>query len=205
MKIIFDLDGTLICSKKRLYELFCNLLDSRKLSFKCYWDLKLNGYRNQDILRSKFDYSEEQMKIFVNNWMQRIEDNYYLEMDTAFEGLREFLEQISINNQIYICTARQSEKQTINQLKTLGILAFFEGVFVTEQRVTKTELLLNSDIVFNENDWFVGDTGHDINTGKQLGMKTCAVLSGFMNEFTLKSYEPNRIIDNVTLLDVRND
>ena len=204
MKIIFDLDGTLICSKKRLYELFCNLLDSRKLNFKYYWDLKLNGYRNQDILKSKFGYSEDQIKIFVNNWMKNIEADHYLEMDTAFAGLHGFLEKISINNQIYICTARQSVQQTMNQLKDLDILDFFDDVFITEQRVTKTKLLLNSNLVFSESDWFIGDTGHDITTGKQLGIQTCAVLSGFMNESALKSYKPDRIIDNVTLMDVKN-
>lgn len=202
MKIIFDLDGTLICSKKRLYELFCDLTKSRELSFSGYWGFKFRGYSNQDILKNEFDYPEEKIKKFITLWMNKIEDSYYLEMDTVIEGLKEFLEKISINNQLYICTARQSIAQVNTQLKNLAILEFFEDVFVTEQYSTKTELLLNSGIAFSKNDWFVGDTGHDIKTGQQLGMKTCAVLSGFMSESALKGYEPDSIINNVTLLDV---
>lgn len=200
MKIIFDLDGTLICSKKRLYELFCDLTNSRELSFSDYWDFKFNGYSNQDILKNEFNYPEEKINRFVTRWMDKIEDSYYLEMDTVIEGLQGFLEEISINNQLYICTARQSVAQVKNQLKKLAILEFFEDVFVTEQRFTKTELLLKSGMVFSENDWFVGDTGHDIRTGRQLGIKTCAVLSGFMSESALLTYEPNKIFKNLTLM-----
>lgn len=202
MKIIFDLDGTLICSKKRLYELFCDLLDNRSLNFNDYWNFKFKGYSNQDILKKKFGYPDEQIKIFVKNWMKKIEDSYYLEMDTAIDGVHDFLEQISTNNRLYVCTARQSVKKTIYQLKCLDIIDFFEEVFVTEQHLTKAELLLNSRVFFNKNDWFVGDTGHDVITGKQLDIQTCAVLSGFMSESALKSYMPDLIIDNVTLLDV---
>ncbi len=202
MKIIFDLDGTLICSKKRLYELFCDLINSRELSFSDYWEFKFSGCSNQDILKNVFDYPEEKINKFFTLWMDKIEDSYYLEMDTVIEGLQEFLEKVSINNQLYICTARQSVVQVKAQLKNLAILEFFEDIFVTEQCSTKTELLLNSGMVFSENDWFVGDTGHDIKTGQQLGIKTCAVLSGFMSESALKGYEPDSIINNVTLLDV---
>lgn len=200
MKIIFDLDGTLICSKKRLYELFCDLTNSRELSFSDYWEFKFSGCSNQDILKNEFDYPEEKINKFVTLWMNKIEDSYYLEMDTVIEGLKEFLEKISINNQLYICTARQSVVQVKAQLKSLTILEFFEEIFVTEQRFTKTELLLNSGIAFSKNDWFVGDTGHDIKTGQQLGMKTCAVLSGFMSETALLAYGPNKIFKNLTLM-----
>ena len=198
MKIIFDLDGTLICSKKRLHELFCDLANNRNLSFSDYWDFKFSGYSNQDILKNKFGYSEEKINRFVTLWMDKIEENYYLEMDAPVAGLQSFLEKINVNNQLYICTARQSATQVKNQLKKLSISEFFEEVFVTEQRFTKTELLLNSGVTFSENDWFVGDTGHDIKTGQQLGIKTCALLSGFMPESALKTYSPSIVLSDVT-------
>lgn len=200
MKIVFDLDGTLICSKKRLHELFCDLINSRILSFSAYWDFKFNNYSNQDILKKEFNYSEEKISQFVTSWMNRIEDSYYLEMDTPIEGLESFLKKISKSNQLYICTARQSVAQVTNQLKNLSILDFFEDIFVTEQKLTKADLLINSGIKFSKEDWFIGDTGHDINTGKQLGIKTCAVLSGFMSEAVLLSYKPNKIIESIVLM-----
>ena len=198
MKIVFDLDGTLICSKKRLHELFCDLVGSRELSFKSYWDLKFSGNSNQNILKNQFNYSGEEIDIFTKKWMSKIEDDYYLEMDRPIEGLQGFLQEASKKNQLYVCTARQSTSQAIKQLKELLVLDLFQDIFVTEQKYTKLELLLNSGIIFSKKDWSIGDTGHDIGTGKKLGIQTCAVLSGFMSETALKAYSPDLIVNNIT-------
>jgi phosphoglycolate phosphatase len=200
MKLIFDLDGTLICSKKRLHELFCDLVGNRELSFNTYWELKFDRNSNQDILRNRFDYSDEKVDVFVADWMSKIESDYYLNMDSPIEGLQNFLQEVGKNNQLYVCTARQSVSQVTKQLKEFSVLDLFHDIFVTEQKYSKIELLINSGIVFSSDDWFIGDTGHDINTGKQLGVQTCAVLSGFMSEEVLKTYLPDTIIANTTCI-----
>ena len=43
----------------------------------------------------------------------------------------------------------------------------------------------------------MGDTGEDIRVGKALKIKTCAVLSGFMNEKKLLGYNPDVIRSSV--------
>ena len=201
MKIIFDLDGTLICSKKRLYELFCNLIQSRDLSFSDYWNLKYIGNSNQDILRERFDYTKAEISNFVNGWMKKIESDYYLEMDTLIDGTIEFLERIIQNNSLYICTARQSTGQVEKQLESLSISKYFENIFVTEQKNSKAELLKNSGLKFTKHDWIIGDTGHDIITGKEIGINTCAVLSGFMSLDALIGYSPDIIVANIAKID----
>lgn len=201
MKIIFDLDGTLICSKKRLYELFCNLIQSRDLSFSDYWNLKYIGNSNQDILRERFDYTKAEISNFVKGWMKKIESDYYLEMDTLIDGTIEFLERIIQNNSLYICTARQSTCQVAKQLESLSISKYFENIFVTEQKNSKAELLKNSGLKFTKHDWIIGDTGHDIITGKEIGINTCAVLSGFMSLDALIGYSPDIIVANIAKID----
>ncbi len=202
MKIVFDLDGTLLCSKRRLHELFCDLVGTKEINFERYWELKFLGNTNQDILRDKFQYSEHEVAFFVKNWMDNIEQDKYLEMDTLIEGVKDLLVEISKSNELYICTARQSYTQVIKQLNKLRILDFFKEVFVTNQKITKKELLINSDLKFFKEDLFVGDTGHDIITGKELEMKTCAVLSGFMSKDRLELYSPDFIVKDVTKLGV---
>jgi phosphoglycolate phosphatase len=198
MKIIFDLDGTIICSKKKLYELFSDLIESRQLSFSDYWDLKFSRKSNQNILKSKFNYSDNEIEYFVNNWMKLIEDDKYLKMDTLIDGVKDFLTGVSQNNELYICSARQSIQQVEKQLKRLSIFHFFQDIFVTEQKCSKKDLLVNKNLRLDKRDWIVGDTGHDIITGKELGIKTCAVLSGFTSRNVLVSYFPDIVIQNVT-------
>lgn len=132
--------------------------------------------------------------------MRLIESDHYLEMDTLTEGAAVFLEEVRQEHSLYICTARQSKPQVTKQLTNLSILHFFKDVFVTEQKHTKAELLKKSDIEFSKEDWMIGDTGHDVMTGKELGISTCAVLSGFMSETALLAYGPNKIFKNLTLM-----
>ena len=202
MKIIFDLDGTLICSKKRLHALFCDLVKTDKLSFDAYWNLKFSGHTNQEILKNKFGYSADEVELFVEHWMLNIESNQYLDMDSLIVGVDKFLCEMNKINELYVCTARQSAPQVIEQLKKLGILDFFKKIFVTEQIKSKKQLLIDSGLVFSSQDCFVGDTGHDIMTGKELGMVTFAVLSGFMSEAKLQLYSPDHIVNDITVLDI---
>lgn len=202
MNLVFDLDGTLICSKKRLYELFCDLSERRDLTFSEYWQLKFIGKSNQNILNENFGCTNSVIEKFVSDWMRLIESDRYLEMDTLIDGVVTFLEKVSQEHSLYICTARQSVSQVNKQLEILSILHFFDDVFVTEQKYTKAELLKKSSIKFNKEDWMIGDTGHDIITGKEITIKTCAVVSGFMSEEKLLNYAPDILINNVTLLSV---
>jgi phosphoglycolate phosphatase len=202
MNIVFDLDGTLICSKKRLHELFCDLVKNRKLSFSEYWNLKFSGNSNQAILKEKFGYSEVEITKFMTDWMSLIETDYYLEMDKLIDGMMEFLKRAKKKHTLYVCTARQSVQQVNKQLSSLAIDCYFTEVFVTEQKLTKIELLKENKIKFSKYDWMVGDTGHDIMAGKEIGIQTCAVLSGFMDEKSLVKYKPDLILNNATLLSV---
>ncbi|MBK8521169.1 MAG: HAD hydrolase-like protein [Chitinophagaceae bacterium] len=74
---------------------------------------------------------------------------------------------------------------------------------ITGQKTEKDELIKKS-IVTNATDWFVGDTGKDVQTGKSLGIKTAAVLSGFLNKEKLREYEPDIIIDTILEFEPNN-
>jgi phosphoglycolate phosphatase len=63
---------------------------------------------------------------------------------------------------------------------------------VTEQRSSETGADRRSHA-----DWLLGDTGHDINVGKALGLHTCAVLSGFLSHASLLPYGAECILASV--------
>jgi len=197
MNIIFDLDGTLIDSKPRLYYLFKKLVPISDLTFDEYWDLKSNKNGHQEILSSKYSYSDKMFQEFSNTWMNQIETKQWLDYDKPFLGLTEYLMNLKKNNcSLYIATARQSEVNTLKQIDSFGWNEIFEKVLVTQQKSDKFELIKN-EIKLSKEDWLVGDTGKDIETGKKLGINTVAVLSGFLNRESLLLYNPDKIIDNV--------
>lgn len=198
MNVIFDLDGTLSCCKQRIYSLFDNLVKESDISFESYWNLKYACLTNEDILRRYFCYSEQKIEEFNQKWFDLIETESFLRKDILFENVIPFLEEWSQKSNLYLCTARQFKHSTLHQLENFGILPFFKDILITEQKKTKSELIADAVKDLSVNDWIIGDTGHDIDTGKKLKIQTCAVLSGIMNEYNLHKYYPNQLISKVT-------
>ena len=196
MRILFDLDGTLIDSRERLYLLFQYLVPASNLTFDEYWRYKREKIDHKKILQSKFSFSEHDIVSFNKNWMEKIESPEWLDFDKPFKGVTKFLEQLKRENELYLVTARQFESNVFSQLDSWGWSNVFTRIFVTKQKVEKIELVRNV-VVTIPTDWFVGDTGKDIETGKALGIQTAAVLSGFLSEEKLREYEPDLIIDTV--------
>jgi len=202
VNLIFDLDGTLICAKERLFTLFSDLVPESKLTFEQYWDLKFSRLTNLDILNHKFGYSKSDQAAFESNWMASIEDESYLSMDKPIVGVFSYLDSIKCFHNLYLCTNRQFKDQLFEQLTRLDLLGFFIRVLVTEQKKSKIELIESEVENLSGVDWLIGDTGKDMQAGKALKLRTCAVLSGFMNRTSLIEYQPDLIVDDVTLLKI---
>ncbi len=200
MNIFFDLDGTLIDSRERLYQLFQKLVPQSKLSFDKYWSYKRNKIGHSEILVTHFNYSDNGIAEFQNKWMQEIELSEWLVLDKPFEGVTPFLNQLKQECNLFVVTARQFESQAIKQIDQLGWSNIFSDILVTNQKFEKYDLLTRLADNIERSDWFVGDTGKDIQTGKRLGINTAAVLSGFLNAEKLSEYKPDIIVENVLMV-----
>lgn len=197
MKIFFDLDGTLLDSRQRLFTLFCDLTQQNSIDFDRYWELKRRKIGHAEILECYLSYSRSQIIKFEREWLCFIEEIKYLNLDAPFLFTQGVLEGLKDNHQLYVVTARQNKVGVIHQLDNANIRLYFEDIFVTEGLKTKSQLILEAFGALSPSDFVVGDTGLDILTAKELGCKSLAVLSGFRNEDILSTYEPDYIGDNI--------
>lgn len=193
MNLIFDLDGTLIDARLRLYTLFQELVPECELGFEAYWDLKRANVSNEDILQRRLGFGSGRLREFRWQWMALIESPTLLALDTLIPGVSSALPTFARVATLYVCTNRQRPKAATDQLDQLGILDYFKAVMVTSQLQTKRELIAEIPGL-DSRDWFLSDSGVDIRVGNSLGMKTCAVLSGFSNEVVLSTYRPDLIV-----------
>ncbi|MEO7561810.1 MAG: HAD hydrolase-like protein [Ferruginibacter sp.] len=195
--IFFDLDGTLIDSKQRLYQLFTDLSGQTTLNFEEYWGCKRAKQTNQAILKNMLHFSDERVTKFSSTWMRLIEDEKYLAMDTLFSDTISSLECLKTFAHLYVVTARQFEQKAIIQLTHLGIESYFKKILVTEQKQSKTDLIrtVNTPALYS---LIIGDTGEETNTGKELNMITVSVLTGFRNKEVLQTYKPDYIFNDLT-------
>jgi len=198
MKLFFDLDGTILDAKPRLYLLFQHLIPQSTLTFEAYWELKQNKINHQQILSSIFRFSKQDFTAFENQWMNLIEAEEWLKLDCLFPKALEKLGELKSQHQIFIVTARQSISNVSNQLTKLGLENLIDEVLVTEQKREKDELIRT--LQPSHEDWIIGDTGKDILTGKKLGIRTAAVTSGFLNKHQLLNYQPDIITETINEL-----
>ena len=193
MNLIFDLDGTLIDARNRLYRLFQELVPQSDLTYDRYWTFKQNDISNQTILATEFGFDAAAIESFVADWMDRIEASEFLALDKNLPRIHEALGNLRKQAKLHLCTARRAKQPVYNQLKHLGLLPFFETIMITEQCRTKEDLIIKIPDL-NSCDWIIGDTGQDIQVGKFLGLRTCAVLTGFRNQHVLMGYQPDLIL-----------
>lgn len=203
MNIFFDLDGTLIDSKMRLYALFQHLVPESKLTYNSYWELKKRKINHEKILSDHLSYSLENIEAFRDEWMVQIEHHRWLDLDKPFDGVSDYLLELSTRHKLFVVTARQSEEVALKQISQYGWSDIFERTFVTCQKREKYDLIKES-VEVKSTDWFVGDTGKDIQTGKLLGINTAGVLSGFLGREQLLAYDPDLLADDVTHLNFKS-
>ncbi|MDJ0625428.1 MAG: HAD hydrolase-like protein [Candidatus Caenarcaniphilales bacterium] len=192
--IFFDLDGTLLDSRKRLYDLFQELVGQSELSFKEYWSIKRQRVNQHDLLTTKFNYSPDQINHFKELWLTRIEEEERLKQDTPFPFSLSLLEELNKNYNLFVVTNRQSYDKAYKQIGEYKWTKYLQAILVTEHKTTKAELI-NQSVKHKPKDIIVGDTGEDIMAGKELGLKTFAVLSGILSREVLEEYKPDKIVN----------
>lgn len=197
--IFFDLDGTLVNSKVRLYTLFCELCPKCNFSYGEYWVQKRSGITQSEILKNIFHYNLEQILDFKVKWLNKIEEKARLNLDRKINNIDSVLENILYYNDLYIVTNRQRTDFVLEELKSLRLYNYFKKIFVTNQKISKSKLI-SKELLVAKNDIFVGDTGEDILAAKKLGIKSIAVTWGHLKKEILEKYKPGIIADTPTEL-----
>jgi len=193
-KIFFDLDGTLIDYSKRnyyTYKLLIKKYKLRTLPFNTYWKLK----------RSKTIVVDNQN--FSNDFINLIESPNALKKDRLFKYSKKVLALLKDKGyELYLVSYRASRKQTILQLKSLGIYDYFTEVClgkgingnITKSKYIKKHIKKDDDV------YVVGDTEDDILAAKKVNAISIAVLSGIRNKKILLKLNPNFIISDIRSL-----
>lgn len=201
MNVFWDLDGTLVNPNERIYNLFCELTGYRFLSHNDYWDLRYRGLRQSDMLKY-INYPSNDAKRFSEMWLQNIERKDLLQLDSLQLYVREVLastykKQLKDGDNVhqFVVTNRQNYDLALWELSKLGIIDFFDQVFVTEQKCSKRDIIIDN-IKIDTEDIIVGDSEEDIITGKMLNIVSVAVCIDCRLEKGLLELNPDYIISD---------
>ena len=200
--IIFDLDGTLVDSKR----------DIAGAQLWVLHQLGVNSYKLEDLypLIGK-PLTETFTKLLPPGLHQRIAEaadlykTYYppraLETSTLFPNVRETLDALR-SERIRLATATTKLTPGTRRVLThFGIDGYFDQIQGSDNIPFKPDPSIINKIL-EEQSWqraetlMVGDTDNDIYAGRRAGIATCGVTYGSLSKEQMRQLEPDFMIDS---------
>ncbi|GMT42221.1 MAG: phosphoglycolate phosphatase [bacterium] len=202
--IIFDLDGTLIDSKKDIaYAVNRTLegMDLQPIPERTVYQYVGNGVRPliEQTLRGsgKETGIPEAIRLF-----QKFYTTHLLDNTVMFDGVPEILEHFQNLGKKMAVASNKPYRYVKKIMDGLNMTRFFlsvKGGDSVEMKKPAPEML---DAVINEtgadrkSSVFVGDSGIDVRTGKNARIKTVGVTYGFRSAEEIMENKPDMLIDS---------
>lgn len=188
--ITFDLDGTLLDSRKRHQVVMTDVLSKFGLTLNTdgLVEYKSDGFNNISWLEKQGINSELARKIQAE-WITNIEQDDYLKLDVLYDGILDYLKRLSKQNTLYLLTSRNNVSGTLRQLKDFGIDQYFDKIGIvkpTNACADKAAFLCN-----NHADYMIGDTELDYKAACTSGCIFGAITHGFRSVNFWKRYNVN--------------
>ncbi len=215
---IFDLDGTLLNTKWRFYKVFNETITKfgfNPISKGHFLSIFHSDKLNQFLFPDNEKWEEKRLE-FWKAFLKAYQ-NATSEADHLILGVHDTLVKLSKQHvPIAVITGRVSPQNKIKQeLDRFGIGKFFKVIVSKEEvlpKATKTRHLIDRDNELKkaaenlkipiQECIFICDYVGDVRSGKAVGVKTVAVLSGASARPILEAAKPDLIINSVAdLLD----
>lgn len=193
MTYVFDLDGTLIDSRKRHWMLMVDTLRKHGIRVGAdfaysYMKFKADGHNGKRYLTDVLNIEESVANDIQNEWILHIEDEVWLQFDELYDDVVSTLRKIS--GDILFLTIRNNKDSLIQELMRLGLSGY--KVIVLPHHEKKSEVLKQ----FTEDCIMVGDTEIDYYAAMEAGCNFYILSRGFRSN---KYWEKQSVISHENL------
>lgn len=190
--IFFDLDGTLLNSKKGVFNSFgyafkkMGIKEKRKNLYKYIGPplvFSFSNYVNGERL-------DEAIKYFSEYYV-----SYGYKQGKLYPGTKKMLTLLKEKGyKLYVTTSKQEyiTKEILNYLKAKEYFDAIYGADINKNRLSKIDVLnyaFNESLLKREEVILIGDTKYDAEGAKSAGIDCAFVTYGFGNDEELKSYD----------------
>ncbi len=201
--IFFDLDGTLVDSRKDIVNSTNYMLKQLDLEEQSYEEIVsyigggIDDFVTKTLKDKDRDLHEKGLKIFYEHYEQ-----HSTEETELFPGVKETLEHFGDKEMIIV--TNKSSYLTDIAVKELGISGYFSHIVggddvhclkpsgcPLEKAISKLGRDLAKDKLL-----MVGDMPTDIESAKRVGIKSCGVTYGVSDRESLSERAPDILIDN---------
>lgn len=177
--IAFDFDGTLLDSRNRHGIVLKDILNKFNIDIDVsdLIEFKRNNKNNIDYLISK-GVEENLAKKIQIQWIENIEKEKYLALDTLYCEAIKLLEKYSKKNDLILITARNNKVGLQNQIDKFGLRKYFKEIYIVNSdkdiSINKAQILKNENVTK-----FIGDTLSDKKAADLAGIEFIYCENGF--------------------------
>lgn len=198
--ILFDLDGTLIDTNELINASFLHTFNHFNLSFTKEQIMEFNG---PPLVETFHRINPEKADLMVATYREHnlAEHDKYV---TAFPEVVETLEQLQHQDiQLGVVTTKMTKSVNMG-LALTGLQRFFDTVITFDdvthtkphpEPVLKAMEVLNADTAST---LMVGDNYHDIESGKNAGVRTAGVAWSAKGKETLMEHDPTYMLEHMS-------
>ncbi len=199
--VIFDFDGVIIDSFDAWYKINVSAFKeslgktfTKRQYRDCYMDELVKGFR-------KFSGSEKNYQK-LKNFKKAHKEEFFLKYFSKvklFPFTKLLIAKLKkLNVKLVIVTSSTNPIGVINLLKRFKLNKIFTVVSSSEgeSKVIHLKRILAKFKRKPKDAYFITDTCNDIKWGKEVGLKTIAVLWGYHNKQTLNKAKPDFIVKN---------
>lgn len=197
--IIFDWSGVINDNAYAVYQSTMAIFDFLKIKRISFKDFKREWCQPYMDFYHKYipdmDLTQELKDIYRQSILKYDENK-------SFPGIIDLIKKFKKTGlKIFVITSDLSETIT-NQIKAFGLENVFDEVVVeSHDKTNDLEKLIQKYSMNLAETIFIGDSNHEIESGKKIGTKTGAVTWGFCLEEKLKSFNPDFMIHNLSELE----
>lgn len=196
--VLFDIDGTIIDTYDFVYKAVDYTLKFHKLTVS---PERLQSAMGRPLIEFyKFIFPDLDFMLFAKTHDKFQADKFYLAK--PFNKVAEVLKKIKDANIKIAAVSNRTRKSVIKSLKLGKLDEYFDVIVAVDDvenpKPHQEHALKALDFlkVKPADAIMVGDTDHDIMTGKNAGIKTVGVSYGWFGE-NIKNHKPDFVIDNL--------
>jgi len=197
--IVFDWSGVINDNAYAVYQstmAIFDFLNTKQISFdefKKEWCQPFMNFYHKYI--PDMVLTDEIKEVFKQNILKYDQNKSYV-------GIIDLVNKLKNNNKNLFVISSDLPETFFNQLKEFGLENIFNEVIVeSHDKTIDLENLIKKHSLDLLKTVFIGDSNHEIESGKKIGTKTIAVTWGFCLEQKLKSYNPDLVVHNLSELE----
>lgn len=207
--ILLDLDGPLLDGKVRHYHCYADILTALGYSpmvMNTYWEMKRNRQSRREILALSGAW--DIYDTFLTEWIQKIEQLYYLVLDQIQTGAIAQLKKWNKSGlDVHLVTMRRKKENLLDQLHVTGLKQYLSSVIVCDHAkggTGKAEAVNGAlpGIRVASSLW-IGDTEADLDAARYFGCPVWLLSCGLRTKEHLLRLQPDFLSDSIANVNVK--